>query len=377
MADLIAYCPECNKRIELLRRVPEGKKIRCLYCGAVFAPFQNYTSPPSRSEKDLDQEEDDFRDRPRRRKAPPAKRNNKVLWGVLGGTGLLIVLICCGGGYAVYRYLSPTSFPEQKEDYVEARKTFKTKLTRQGSAPQNFDRDEEPPPGVVWTTYTSGNHRFRAWVSGQPARGGPKPAVLFLHGGFAFGEGDWDQTQQLEDAGYVVMMPMLRGENGQPGNFTLFYDEVDDVVAAAEALAKIPYVDPNRIYVCGHSAGGTLALLAAMTSPRFKAAASFSGSPDQKLFCRSNPELVVFDTKDEREYQMRSPLAFPKSFKCPVRIYYGDEEFFFKDPSKKLAEVSSKAGLDVKAVSVPGDHFDSVEPAMEMAIQFFQMHQGR
>jgi len=61
------------------------------------------------------------------------------------------------------------------------------------------------------------------------------------------------------------MVPVLRGENGQPGNFTFFYDEVDDVLAAAEALAQRTYVDANRMFISGHSAGGTLTMLAAMT----------------------------------------------------------------------------------------------------------------
>ena len=46
----------------------------------------------------------------------------------------------------------------------------------------------------------------------------------------------------------------------------MFYDEVDDVLAAAEALAGLPDVDTGQLYVAGHSAGGTLALLAAMSS---------------------------------------------------------------------------------------------------------------
>ena len=58
----------------------------------------------------------------------------------------------------------------------------------------------------------------------------------------------------------------------------MFYDEVDDVLAAAEALADLPEVDSGHLYLAGHSAGGTLALLAAMSSQRFRAAASLSGA---------------------------------------------------------------------------------------------------
>src|SRR5206468_2647773 len=158
-----------------------------------------------------------------------------------------------------------------------------------------------------------------------PPAAGKKPAVLFLHGGFAFGSEDWDQAKPFRDAGFVTMLPILRGENGQPGSYTMFYDEVDDVAAAAEVLAKTPGVDPNRIYVAGHSAGGTLAMLGAMTSKRFKGCASFSGSPDQVAFVREQEDLAPFDPDDVTELMMRSPLAFPKSFKCPARLYWGDQ----------------------------------------------------
>jgi dipeptidyl aminopeptidase/acylaminoacyl peptidase len=147
---------------------------------------------------------------------------------------------------------------------------------------------------------------------------------------------------------------------------------VDDVLAAAEHLARLDYVDGSRLYVAGHSAGGTLALLAALTSKHFRAGASFSGSPDQAAWARGQQELVPFDPKDQREYQMRSPLAFPRSFQCPLRLYYGREEFLFAASSQKTATLAKAAGRDVEAVSVPGDHFTSVDPAMKQCIAFFQ-----
>jgi hypothetical protein len=56
---------------------------------------------------------------------------------------------------------------------------------------------------------------------------------MFLHGGFCFDASDWQVTKAFRDAGFIVMIPVLRGEQGQPGNFTMFHDEVDDVVNAA------------------------------------------------------------------------------------------------------------------------------------------------
>jgi dipeptidyl aminopeptidase/acylaminoacyl peptidase len=174
------------------------------------------------------------------------------------------------------------------------------------------------------------------------------------------------------DIGYVTLTPVLRGESGQPGSFSLCYDELDDVLAAAEFLAKQPYVDPKQMYVAGHSVGGTMTLLAALATDRFKAAASFSGSPDQAAFTKSQPRLVPFDKSDPRELTLRSPLAYATKFKCPVRLYYGTLELFFDASSRRTAELAKGKGLDVEAVRVPGNHNSHVPAAMKQSIRFFK-----
>jgi dipeptidyl aminopeptidase/acylaminoacyl peptidase len=265
--------------------------------------------------------------------------------------------------------VGPTSFPEPTQDYADARKGFTTTLVRRKAAPQRW-QPVLAPPGVRVIDYQSGNLTLKGWLSDTQPGGPQRPAVLFLHGGFAFGADDWDQCRPFRDSGFVTMTPMLRGENGLPGSYSMFYDEVDDVLAA-EVLAQTPGVDPKRLYVAGHSVGGTLALLAAMTTKRFRAAASFSGSPDQVAWARGQEELVPFDPVSRREYEMRSPLAYYNSFKCPVRVYYGSGEPLFQFSSQRLASKASAAGLDVQAIEVPGDHFTSVAPAMRQAIAFF------
>jgi dipeptidyl aminopeptidase/acylaminoacyl peptidase len=291
---------------------------------------------------------------------------------IAGVVGTAVVVIACAGIVIYIRsFLSPTSFPEETESYAQARKSFQTKLVKKAPAPQDWV-PAVAPEDVREIDYSSGNLKLKAWVTAPADNAVRRPAVLFLHGGFAFDEDDWDQSQPFQDAGFVVMTPMLRGENGLPGYYSMFYDEVDDVLAAAKALESLPYVDGKRIYVAGHSVGGTLALLAAMSSDRFRAAASFSGSPDQVAWARLQSELVPFDSANDREFRMRSPLAFPKSFKCPVRIYYGDDEFLFDSSSQKLAKLAKAANLDVEAESVPGDHETSVDPGMRKCITFFQ-----
>jgi len=258
----------------------------------------------------------------------------------------------------------------QSEDYAKARSRFRTKLLRKGPAPQPGSL-AKPPSGVIEVKYPSGELRLKAWVNRPVDVSRQHPAVLFLHGGFAFDREDWDLSQPFRAAGFVVMTPILRGENGQTGSFTLWYDEVDDVLAAAEFLSKQPYVDSSHLCVAGSSAGGTLSLLAAQSSRRFRAAASFSASPDQALLVRHAKIDLPFDKTDARELQLRSPLAYAGSFKCPVRIYYGTQDHFVLT-SQRTAAVAKDRGLDVEAVPIEGDHGSSVPPAIKQSIPFFR-----
>ena len=260
----------------------------------------------------------------------------------------------------------------QAEDYAAARAGFRTKLLRKGPSPQ----PGEPlttPSGAIAVPYPSGKLSLRAFVTPDPRDSRKHPAVLFLHGGYAFGQVHWDMAQPFRDAGFVVMVPVLRGENGQPGEYSHFYDEVDDVLAAADALAKLPYVDGRRLFLSGHSIGGTLTMLSVMASPRFRAASAISGATERRLVVHGGGEVVPFDTADIREFRVRSPVAYATSFKSPIRLYYGDQEFL-QGGSDRTAMLARRKGLDVEAVEVPGDHFSCVPEAIERSIAFFRRH---
>ncbi|MHC4398219.1 MAG: alpha/beta hydrolase family protein [Planctomycetota bacterium] len=258
-----------------------------------------------------------------------------------------------------------------QETYREARRRFQTNLVERGPSPQDW----EPlrlPPNAVEVKYRSDGLELVAFADRAATSGEPKPGVVFLHGGFAYGDEDWDMPQPFRDAGFVVMIPVLRGENGQDGTFTLYVDEVDDVVAAAAAFADMPGVDARRIFVAGHSAGGTLAVLAAMASDRFVAAASLSGLMDQSIHVQDDAWLIRFDPSNAEELRIRSPAAYAASIQVPTRLYYGSMEWWARDSTERTARLATEAGGDVKSEVVPGDHFSSVPPAMAKAIPFFK-----
>jgi dipeptidyl aminopeptidase/acylaminoacyl peptidase len=263
-------------------------------------------------------------------------------------------------------------------DYPTFRKSFRTNLTRTGPAPQRWEQ-EPVSPGAVEVTYESDWRKLKAWVSLEATRPGPKkPGVLFLHGGFAFGADDWDQAEPFRKAGFHVMVPILRGENGQGGAFSLHVGEADDALAAAEAFARLPGVDDRNLFVSGHSVGGTLALFCALGSDRFRAAAPISAAPDCGHHLAGQADFAPFDLSDRREVQARSPAAFARHFKCPVRAYYAAGEADFFDPdTRAMANAARDAGRDVQAVRLPGDHMTVVGPAMTRAVALFQEHQQK
>lgn len=274
---------------------------------------------------------------------------------------------------------NPTFKPEvevRQEDYAKARGEFRTRLVQRVSSPQAVAMPD-PPPGVAVVEFPSGGLRLRAWINrpGKPSAS-KIPVVIFLHGGFSFIRDHWEQAESYRNAGFIVMTPILRGENGQAGNFTFLYDEVDDVLAAAEFLSRQPFVDAENIFIAGHSAGGTLALLASQASGKFRAAASFSGSPDQKLLLRLGfpRDKIPFDQANPREFQMRSPLAYATSLKSPTRMYYGSLEPVFDLTSRRAADLAQKAGLDVEAVVTQGNHESHVPDSVRQSIEFFNRH---
>ena len=262
----------------------------------------------------------------------------------------------------------PETPPLLLEDYAVARTAFRTHLTRIGPSPDPAE-PLDAPSGAMRVAYASDGRDLAAWLS-LPA-GRPAPALVYLHGGNVLGAGHWDLAQAFRQAGYAVIMPALRGENGQGGAFSGFYDENADALAAAATLADQPGVDRGRLFVAGHSIGGTQTLLAAMSTGLFRGAAAFSGPTNAWRFFARFPEMIAFDTGSPREFQMRSPLCFATSFKCPVRIFYGSEEKRMAGPSQLTAVRAREAGLNVEAAAVAGDHFSSLPEETERALVFF------
>jgi uncharacterized protein (TIGR03067 family) len=260
------------------------------------------------------------------------------------------------------------------DDLATARKGFATTLRVRGAAPQPYQNDR-PPAGVKLVEFPSGDLKLKGWLSADANDGKKRPAVVYLHGGFAFGDGDWEDAEPFAKAGFVLFMSMLRGENGNPGNYESFFGEVDDAVAAGRFVASLPNVDGENVFVAGHSVGGVLTCLVAMLPSPYKAAAALDGYVAMENWAAGSPDaLVPYDRTDPREVRVRNPMAFAGSIQCPLRLYAGEDTRAVNEP---LVVLAKRAGKDCELVVVPGDHQAMVAPAVQKAIAWLRQQAAK
>ena len=233
--------------------------------------------------------------------------------------------------------LRRTNLPQQQIPLLEARRGFKTQLRRQ-DVPKEAP---EVPPSAVFrlVEYGAATGDLAAYVSPDPKDGEKHPAIVWITGGDSNTIDDiWtpqppsnDQSAaQYRRAGIVMMFPSLRGGNRNPGEKESFLGEVDDALAAADYLAKLRYVDPKRIYLGGHSTGGTLAMLVAECSNRFRSVFAFGPLADVSRYGVESG-FLPFDVTNRTEILLRSPGYWLSSVQSPLWVFEGAKRGNIKD----------------------------------------------
>jgi tetratricopeptide (TPR) repeat protein len=260
------------------------------------------------------------------------------------------------------------SFIDQSTSrFYSERSSFETNLIQRIPAPQEYI-DELPPAGAKEVIYDSGDLKLKAWLSDKPADDNKHPAVVFAHGGFSFGGTGWNDGQEFINHGFVLMTPMLRGENGNPGNFEYFYGEVNDLLAAADYLANVSYVDSEKIFLCGHSVGGTLSILSSMMPSNYRAISSFGGMPDTGYLIKYGGYPIPYDSKNIKEFELRSAIYHSDSIIKPLFIYVGDQEdASLIQFSKDFVKYEKWIGKPCEFTEVKGDHWSSVAESVRLS----------
>jgi Prolyl oligopeptidase family len=241
-----------------------------------------------------------------------------------------------------------------KENLRQARQNFLTHVALNDKVRKQLPN---PPADLFWRIdYKSSGQTLAAFISPNPKDNKKHPAIIWLTGGdtntledfWTPGPANNDQSASaFYQKDIVMMFPTLRGGNTNAGAKEFFYGEVDDVLAAAEQLARLPYVDASQIYLGGHSTGGTLALLVAESSSHFKAvfsmgavanAESYAPTWISELMQRDLEKLVRnFDPNANppaqpqsvmnhwrQELKLRAPVEWLHGIQSPVYIFEGD-----------------------------------------------------
>ena len=101
--------------------------------------------------------------------------------------------------------------------------------------------------------------------------------------------------------------------------------EIDDLAAAARHLAKLPYVDGQRVGIFGTSYGGTAAALALLRHPdAFAAASASSAVTSWHHYDTIYTERYMYTPEvNPAGYQKGSAMEYAKDLKGRLMIYYG------------------------------------------------------
>jgi dipeptidyl aminopeptidase/acylaminoacyl peptidase len=167
------------------------------------------------------------------------------------------------------------------------------------------------------------------------------PLILNVHGGpqdqWTDGfRGDW---QVYPGSGYIVAFPNPHGSTGFGQAFTAEISKdwtgkvYQDIMAVADSLEKIPWVDKDRIGAMGWSYGGFMMMWLEGHTNRFKAIASMMGVYDLPAMFGATEELWFPEWDlggtpwDSKLYDEFSPNRYVKNFKTPCLVITGEMDF--------------------------------------------------
>lgn len=215
------------------------------------------------------------------------------------------------------------------------------------------------------------------------------PAGTRLFHGIGLGEGDRAEHLPYARAGFAVVAyeidGPLEGEQPIPGQVSdagRAFVQADAGLANAQAAllyvaTRLPMVDPNRLYVAGHSSAATLALTVAESEPTIRGCIAFSP-------CTDVEGRLGQDTLSELETSapgMRSVLArtSPKNnaarLRCPLFLFHAkDDNNVPISESETFVSLVKQNNQLVKFVRAPsGGHYDGmISQGIPQAIQWLK-----
>ncbi len=199
---------------------------------------------------------------------------------------------------------------------------------------------------------------------------GKHPVIVYVYGGphaqvvtNSWGGNRGLLMQYWASKGYVVFSVDNRGSNYRGKGFEdplykkMGSTEVDDQIAGVKFLRKLPYVDPERIGIYGHSYGGYMSLMSMFKAGEyFKAGVAGAPVTDWGLYDTHYTERYMGNPKeDEDAYIASSVFPYAKNLTGDLMIYHGmaDDNVLFTNSTKLYKHLQDLA-IPFESMDYPG-----------------------
>jgi dipeptidyl aminopeptidase/acylaminoacyl peptidase len=200
------------------------------------------------------------------------------------------------------------------------------------------------------------------------------PVVLYIHGGphSAYGEGWFDEFQNLAAMGMFVLFTNPRGSSGYGGAFTYAtrgrwgLEDYDDLMKAVDIVSKRPDVDATRIGASGGSYGGFMTTWMATRTSAFRAIQTDRTITDWTYWYGASDAqgLTEFEFygkpwDNQALYDTLSPIRYVQKVRTPMLIVQSEEDHRTPMGSAELWFMSlKKQGVPVEMVRYPRSNHD-------------------
>ncbi len=254
------------------------------------------------------------------------------------------------------------------------------------SVGQAFTAGVELAPTTPVSVRASDGVAVEGWLTLPPGRPHGAPLVLQVHGGphYAVGERFSFDAQRLAAQGIAVLRANPRGSQGYgqafaDGNLGDWggrdFDDLLDLVSAAVASADL---DAGRVGIIGESYGGYMALWAAASSDRFRAAVVENGIADLLSAAAGGigptfmfSEMGGAPWENPTIYLDRSAITRIDRVAAPVLVIHCEEDTTCPIAHGEAVHTALRAlGRDVEFLRVPAEgHFFNVFGALSRRLE--------